>query len=257
MIQTNFYEAIFKRKSVRKYALEFLADDILNEIQAFSKTVVRLDPAIKTEIRFVSRDEIKLILPIKAPHYLMFYSEKTDGDLMNAGYMLQQIDLFLSMNRIGSCYLGMAQPTQIAKDQSNLDFVIVLAFGNPLETVHRLNLEAFKRKSLGDISHNINNEQFQWIVEAARVAPSASNTQPWFFVNEGDLIHVYRNKPSFIKAFLLDRMNQIDIGIVLYHMVLRLDFDQIAYTFIKSEQGEAGATKSRVYMISIKIKPAI
>ncbi len=253
MIQTNFYEAIFKRKSVRNYTLEFLENETLSEIQEFASSVKRLNSDIKTEIRFVSRDEIKLVLPIKAPHYLMFYSEKSEGYLMNAGYMLQQIDLFLSMNRIGSCYLGMAQPTQVAKNQSDLDFVIVLAFGSPLETVHRLNLEAFKRKSLGEIAHNINDEQFQWVVEAARVAPSASNTQPWFFVNDGDMMHVYRNKPSFLKAFLYERMNQIDIGIVLYHMALRLEMDQVVYHFLKSERGTLSASKSRDYMMSIKI----
>ncbi len=253
MITTNFYEAIFKRKSVRNYMQEFLEDETLSEIQAFSNAVTRLIPEIKTEIRYVSRDEIKLVLPIKAPHYLMFYSEKSDGYLMNAGYMLQQIDLFLSMNRIGSCYLGMAQPTQVAKDQSDLDFVIVLAFGNPRETVHRLNLEAFKRKSLGEIAHNINDEQFQRIVEAARVAPSASNSQPWFFTNDGEWMHVYRNKPSFLKAFLYERMNQVDIGIVLYHMALRLDYDQNGYQFVKSERGESSTSKNHTYMMSIKL----
>ncbi len=253
MIQTNFYEAIFKRKSVRNYTQEFLEAETLTEIQDFANSVKRLFPEIKTEIRYVNRDEIKLILPIKAPHYLMFYSEKTEGYLMNAGYMLQQIDLFLSMNRIGSCYLGMAQPTQVAKDQSNLDFVMVLAFGNPLETVHRLNLEAFKRKSLGEIAHNINEEKFQKIVEAARVAPSASNSQPWFLTYDAGTIHIYRNKPNFIKAFLYERMNQVDIGIVLYHIVLRLEFDQIGYKFEKSERGISGASKNQNYMISIKI----
>jgi hypothetical protein len=257
MIQTNFYEAIFKRKSVRNYTLEFLDEQTLKEIQAFSSSVKRLDPTIKTEIRFASRDEIKLVLPIKAPHYLMFYSEKSEGYLVNAGYMLQQIDLFLSMNRIGCCYLGMAQPTQVAKDQSDLDFVMVLAFGNPLETVHRLNLEAFKRKSLGEIAHNINDEQFQLVVEAARVAPSASNKQPWYFVNDHDMMHIYRNKPGFLKAFLYERMNQIDIGIVLYHMTLRLENDRIDYSVVKSDRGEAGVSKNRSYMMSIKIQPAV
>lgn len=257
MIDTNFYEAIFKRKSVRNYTQEFLEEETLSEIKAFADSVKRLDPEIKTEIRFVSRDEIKLVLPIKAPHYLMFYSEKREGHLMNAGYMLQQIDLFLSMNRIGSCYLGMAQPTQVAKDQSELDFIMVLAFGNPLETVHRLNLEAFKRKSLGDIALNINDEQFQRVVEAARVAPSASNSQPWFFVNDGNYIHVYRNKPNIIKAFLYERMNQIDIGIALYHMSLRLEYDQIVHSFVKSERGESGASKSRDYMMSIQLDQAL
>jgi hypothetical protein len=151
----------------------------------------------------------------------------------------------------------MAQPTQVAKDQSDLDFVMVLAFGNPLETVHRLNLEAFKRKSLGEIAHNINDEQFQLVVEAARVAPSASNKQPWYFVNDHDMMHIYRNKPGFLKAFLYERMNQIDIGIVLYHMTLRLENDRIDYSVVKSDRGEAGVSKNRSYMMSIKIQPAV
>ena len=49
-------------------------------------------------------------------------------------------------------------------------------------------------------------------------APSSINTQPWKFVHEKDLIHLYYEKHSIISKLPLEYFNHIDLGIALAHL---------------------------------------
>lgn len=66
-------------------------------------------PGIRTGTRAFDNKEVKGMLKIDAPHFLVFFSEPEEGYLVNAGFMLQQLDLYLSAKGIGSCYQGTAK----------------------------------------------------------------------------------------------------------------------------------------------------
>ena len=215
MEQNFLYEAISKRKSIRKYNPIPLDEEILAEISEYLLNVKTLFPEIKTEMRLYEQTEVKSLLPIKAPHYLLFFSESKEGYLTNAGYMLQQVDLFLSSKGIGSCYLGMAKPIKEVLKSTELEFVMMIAFGDPAEPVYRDNVSEFNRNSLPQISSNADNDN---ILEAARLAPSATNSQPWFFTGNIDIINVYCAKHNAIKAIIYEKLNKLDMGIALYHI---------------------------------------
>lgn len=214
------YEAIFKRKSVRKYDMLPLSQDTLATIMEFAIHAEPLCDGIAFEFAFLGTKEVNGLMAIKAPHYLCIYSEKKEGYLMNAGYVLQQADLFLSSINIGSCWLGVAKPNKdIPLKRNGLDFVIMLAFGNATEPVHRENIAAFRRKSLSEIT---NIQGMDHILEPVRLAPSASNTQAWFFGGNQKEIIVSRAKLNLIKNAVYGKMNQTDIGIALCHLCLSL-----------------------------------
>ena len=73
--------------------------------------------------------------------------------------------------------------------------------------------------------------ELEKLLEPVRLAPSASNTQPWFFSGNKNEIIVSREKLSFIKAPIYKRMNQIDIGIAICHLWLSLDHEGKTLTF--------------------------
>jgi hypothetical protein len=236
LIMTNnqLYEAIFRRKSVRKYDMTPLSTTIIAELQKFASSVKSLDEKIKYEFSYLSTNDVKNLLPLKAPHYICLYSEKKGNYLMNAGFLLQQIGLYLSANDLGSCWLGMAKPSkQVTKLKNGLEFVIMLAFGNSNEPVHRTNTSEFNRNSLSSISKIVGADE---LLEPVRIAPSAANTQPWFFSGNADEITVSREKLNLIKAPLYGKMNQIDIGIALTHLWLSLDHQgkSVAFDFEKA-----------------------
>ena len=120
--------------------------------------------------------------------------------------MLQQMDLFLSANGIGSCWQGIPKPTKTILNSSKLQFIIVLALGRPLENLHRQSISEFKRKSFNEITNIRDMDQ---LLEPARLAPFAT-VQPWFFTGGNDVIHAYCVKSKLlIKVSLLENMNRL------------------------------------------------
>ncbi|MDD3173339.1 MAG: nitroreductase family protein [Herbinix sp.] len=249
MTNNQLYEAIFKRKSIRKYDLKPLPAETLSAVKQFANTAKPLDNSIKFEFLYLATQDVKNILPIKAPHYICLYSEKKENYLMNAGFLLQQLDLFLSANNLASCWLGMAKPTkQVPEQQNGLEFVIMLAFGNSNEPIHRLDTTEFIRKSMSDISNIAGGEE---LLEPVRLAPSASNSQPWFFSGNINEIEISREKLNLIKAPLYGKMNQIDIGIALFHLWLSLDHQGKTANFAFQK---AAAPSGYEFMVKVKVK---
>lgn len=219
----NLYDYIYKRKSTRKYDMTPIDNDTLNKIKDFANNLKRLSPDIQTDYQITN--DAKNLLPIKAPYYFMLSSEPTGDYLQNIGFMWQQMDLYLSSLGLGSCWLGMAKPTN--DFNTKYQFVIALAFGNPIESPYR-ELSQFNRKPLPEISIGNDNR-----LESARLAPSATNSQNWFFDCTSDNIDVYQKKLNFAKALMYDKMNKVDMGIALCHLYLATQHNNNEFIFEK------------------------
>lgn len=224
----ELYDSIFVRKSTRKFKKDKLSPEQESAIMDFASKATPLYPGIKTKFVIVPPAEINTILAVKAPHYLLIYSEKKQGELMNAGFILQQIDLYLSTQEIGSCWLGATKPKTTSLE--GLEFVIMLAIGMPKEPVYRENVDEFRRKPLTEISQGEEPG-----LEAARLAPSARNGQPWYFVCEDGNVKIYRKKPSGLLNSVFDRLAQIDVGITMCHLMLACKKDGRLFTFDDSK----------------------
>ncbi len=240
---TDLYEFIFKRKSTRKYDMTPLDAATLNKIRSFANDVRRLYPKIKTAFEITG--DVKNILPVRAPHYFIISSEKNDGYLENVGFMFQQVDLFLSSMGLGSCWLGMARPTSETKSEpkTELLFVIILAFGKTVDSPHR-EPSAFTRKPLTEVSSGADNR-----LEAARLAPSATNSQNWFFACDNGKIDVFQKKLNPAMALMYDKMNKVDMGIALCHLCVATEHNGLKFVFSK----EAGKDrKGYIYTGTVK-----
>ncbi len=232
----ELYQTIFKRKSIRKYQQQKLSVEELQEIEDFLKEAEVIDPEIKFETKIVDSDQVKSLIPIKAPHYLQFFSEEKGDYLLNAGFILQQLDLYLAANNLGSCWFGMAKPKKEIIADSELEYVITLVFGRAAEENIRDSIEDFDRKTLSEIKEG--NDHYD-LLEAARLAPSATNGQPWYFKVEADQIHLFQNEPNFIKKFFYEKMNRIDMGITLAHLWLAAVEHDYNFNFKKYSQAPA------------------
>lgn len=206
MKSKDFYNIIFKRKSIRKYNLESLDPNVFEGISTYINIVKPMYEDIKVEIKIVTQETVKTLFPIKTPYYILISSENKVGCLINVGFMLQQVDLFLSENEISSCWVGTAQPKKEIVNESELEYVIALAFGSHAENLHRENVLEFKRKANEEIRDTNQKDEF---IESVLLAPSATNSQPWFFRIDADKIHAYCIKSSLVKAILYKKMNQI------------------------------------------------
>ena len=150
-------------------AMTPLDTNSLSDIARQLKNVIPMYPDIETEINIVSPGDVKGFIQVKAPHYIVAFSEVKEGYLTNIGFMLQQMDLFFSANGIGCCWQGWPKPTHELRNNRNMEFIIVLAFGLPKETLHREFIHEFKRKPLDQIKDI---KGFDEVIEPARLAPS-------------------------------------------------------------------------------------
>lgn len=214
-MKKQYYETIFKRKSFHLFAdvgSEKITAEELENIEKAYADFERLCPDIKTKIRILPADKINF--KRDAEYCILLYSEKKDNYLLNAGFLGEQLDLYLVEHDIGSLWYGIGRPDQPEYD--GLDYVIMIAVHKVSDpTKYRKDMFKAKRKPLNEVwSGNV--PEF---ADVARFAPSACNSQPWYVENTDGVLSVYRRrKPGkfgIMPAHLVPYFNRIDMGIYL------------------------------------------
>ena len=209
----NYFEQIFKRKSFHLFTNgETTSEEDLNCIEHFIKDITPLYPDIKTEIVIVKESETTCSRG--ADYCILFYSDSKGEYLRNIGYIGEQIDLYCSSIGIGALWFGIGKPKKTRNN--GLDYVIMIAIKRMPSNSFRKDMYKSKRKPLNEI----------WlgddlgIANITRFSPSACNTQPWYVINKGRELLVYRyKKPGKRGIMPVDKVmyyNKIDIGIYLF-----------------------------------------
>jgi nitroreductase len=252
MEPNNLYPAIFKRKSVRNYDLTPLNEDTLNKIREHIIELKPLYPDIKTELKIISTEDVNRRIMKKAPHYLAVFSENKEGYMNNVGYMGQQMDLYLSAKGIGSCWQGIPTVKKEVIKSTSLKFIILLAFGKAKEPLHRSDISEFnKRKKIPAISNAEIPDEF---IEAVRLAPSATNQQPWFLTGDDKMINVYSVKSGILKGFMTGKYIPIDLGIALCHLQIAAEHFGKNTEIMSDKTAENNSPKNMEYVASLKME---
>lgn len=214
-MNNEYYKTIFKRKSFhlfRNTSSEKISEAELEGIKKAFNSFERLYPEIRTAIRIVPSSVINL--KRDSEYCILIYSAKEPNYLMNAGYIGEQLDLYLVKNNIGSLWYGIGKPDIAVYD--GLDFVIMIAVRKISdESQYRKDMFKSKRKDLSAIWTG----DTMGIAEVARYAPSACNSQPWLVTNENGILTVTRYKKQSRIGIMSPKtafyFNRIDIGIFL------------------------------------------
>lgn len=249
--KAGLYEAIFKRKSFhlfRGVGDDSLAqselDAILDAYQGFD----RLLPEIRTAVRIVPAHEVNF--KRDAEYCILIYSEKKENYLMNAGYIGEQLDLWLVSHNIGSLWFGIGRPDEPSYD--GLDFVIMIAIHKVSDdTRFRKDMFKAKRKPLEEVWSGDGLD----IADITRFAPSACNTQPWYVENKDGVLTVFRyrkpGKRGIMPTSSVSYYNRIDIGIYLCILEVCLQKNGVCFerALFPDDGGEDEFTKVAVYKI--------
>jgi len=195
-------EMIRKRKSCRSFTSVPVDAATIETIRAFP--MKPLYPEIKVHWDIVPRNQVKCICPWTTPQLITIYSEERSGYLENIGFLFQQMDLYLQTLGLGVCWLGMGKLNpKTTQEVPGMKFIIMLAFGHPKGDQLRHDQKDFRRKSMEQITDRADPK-----LEPARLAPSAVNSQPWYFTHEGDTVHVWCSQKG----------SRLDAGIALAHL---------------------------------------
>lgn len=217
----NAYEAIFRRRSVRKYKNEVLPQKLFHHILRFQEKISALDPEISVEWQVINAIEGRCPLKgkflVKAPYYLVLHSEETPGAARNAGYMMEQMVVFLTTKGIGTCYQGAAKAPALSPDRRPQ---IIVAFGYEEESCAG-NRKKSPRKPAAELCtwKEEGDKAAKAVLEALIASPSAFNRQPWRFVYRKGCFHMFVKKPGFLERFK-GGIKEIDCGIAMANAVL-------------------------------------
>lgn len=236
-------DIIYQRKSIRKYTGEPVDKETVTKILDFCQQVKPLYPEIKAKAQVVEKDQVRFYFPWKTPQLIAIFSENLPGYLENVGFMFQQVELYLQSIGLGACWMGLGKfRKNEVPEADGMEFVIFIAFGKPAEPLYRT-ISEFNRKSLSNISDREDPR-----LECARLAPSSTNSQPWYFTHEGDTIHAFCSEAGILRHALLGNMNRIDMGIALAHLYLE---NKETFRFFAAEPEDS--PKGYRYTGSIKL----
>lgn len=252
----TLYEAIYVRRSIRSFRMEPVADDILKGIMDLVAEMNPLFPQIKFRVDIVDclsrKGKVGGVFTKTAPYYLAVFSEPKEKYDMNAGYVMQQISLYLTAKGVGSCFQGMGKMKESPAD--GMRFVMLMAFGFPKGALIRHDYEA-KRLSLEELC--VYKERPRtWvkeILEAARLAPSSFNSQPWRFVVYENRVHVFSKNPT-TTASKKGKFNEFNFGVMLGNVMVAAEEIWVDLDLIKLNNITHKSIPNNQYMLSILLK---
>ena len=175
-----------------------------------------------------------------ANNYIAGKVKKTQYDLEDFGYAFERIILKLTGLGLGTCWLGGALNRSEFHDIMNIrddEFIpAVTPVGftrsyNFREKMIRFVIKAKKRKPWNELFFNekklpLSESKaggYKLPLEMTRLAPSASNKQPWRIVKEGDGFHfLLERDPAYQKRLqgMGYDLQRTDMGIAMCHFEL-------------------------------------
>ena len=186
---------------------------------------------------------------VRAPYYLTIYSEKKDRFMMNAGCIMEQLSLYMLTLGLGSCFLGSVSYRQKRDD---LEPVIIMAFGKSAGALTRRATEA-KRIPMHELCI-FKEEPRHWtqdVMEAARLAPSAMNSQPWRFVIMKSRIHFFSKKRDIDR---FGKWDEFSFGCLFAHVLVTAEEQWLDVDLIRLENISQKNFRSSQYVLSALIK---
>ena len=133
----NLYDMIGKRQTVRDFQMKQIEETVLKGFRRYVGEMFSPYPDIPYRVETVCSLEEKVgkgLFFVKAPYYISFLTEESREALLNAGYIMEELSLYLAARGIGTCYQGLLK---IKKEQEGLKEVLVMAAGYPKRYLYR------------------------------------------------------------------------------------------------------------------------
>lgn len=248
----NLYDGIFVRQSVRKFIREPIEQQLLDNIINFVNHLQGIDNSCEVKYEIINtlqeRDKNTRSNLFKAPYYFVLYSKKSDNYLVNAGYLLEHVCLYMTTKGLATCFI---QSTGKEKNKEDYEPVLKIAFGKSEKNIYRDEKKA-KRLNLSEIcvfKENVK-EDVKVILKAGRMAPSSFNSQPWRMVVYANRIHLFCKKERFaIKR--IKQLHSIDMGIVLANLCIGAEEVWYTIEMVKLENILEQNFRKNEYVITI------
>lgn len=244
----SIIETIKKRRSVRTY----LKKPVENEMDSVLKIIEspKIGP-FGNEIRLkllnfseLERNEIKTMgtygLIKGARHFILSAISESERVYEDCGYSFEKVILELTDLDLGTCWMGgtfnRASFASMMELSANEILPIISPVGYPAqkmslkESMIRKAIGADKRKPWDKIFFSGNFAvsftqddagKYAEALESVRLAPSASNKQPWRIVKENNAFHFFlKRTKGYGRVLGTIDLQKVDLGIAMSHFEL-------------------------------------
>ncbi|MFU8786115.1 MAG: nitroreductase family protein [Candidatus Izemoplasmataceae bacterium] len=270
-------DIILKRKSIRTYRKEGLSDIDITKIHELIKNIESMAGPFKNAIRlnYHENQYIDDEKPKKIGTYgfvknaKTFVSGKVNHSylgLIDFGYLFEYFILKATEINLGTVWLGgtfnrksfniLLSPQEvipaitpigyISNTQSFVDKVIRKSSKGD----NRLSFDSLFFQENFNTPLDYKNNGLCEALNLIRLAPSASNKQPWRFLIKDQMLHVYiKRTPNYAKVLKYD-IQAVDIGIALCHTVIAFNLSIETPEFLTAKPNIETAFE---YIASIKL----
>jgi len=248
-MENTWQEAISARTSRRSYVSGELPSNTLEKVSGIIESVKGAPFGTEADfqlIRKYSEENSRLKLGTYgfisgARYFIAGQVEPGVKAFIDYGYLLEKIILTLTINNLGTCWLGGTF------DRGEFAIAVNLKDGYIIPAITPVGIPT-ENRSLGDrlirfgagshnrkaweslffhekpgkaLSKNEAGQGLSAVLEMVRIAPSASNLQPWRFLKKGNSFDIYlQRKPGYKSRFGGVDLQMIDIGIAVCHFDL-------------------------------------
>lgn len=245
-------DLIRERYSCRSYTAAPLSEDTQNHLKDLlgRSTAGPLGSQMRFELVGASQDDWSALKGLGtygfikgAGGYIICAVNRSKHNMEDFGYVLEKIVLIATDKGLGTCWLGGSfSKSSFAKKISPcadelIPAVIAIGYGaNKRRLIdalirrhagsdHRLPWrELFFDGTFNNPLEQANIGVFVMCLEAVRLAPSASNKQPWRIVKDGPMWHFYLNRTKGYgnrnQSIGLADLQRVDMGIAMCHFDL-------------------------------------
>ncbi len=244
-------DIIRQRKSIRKYSGEALSINDRELLISYLSEEKNLIGPFGNTIKIVFKDLNLMDEKIgtygfikKAPSFLVAICKNNRENLLDLGCVFENLILFLQQNNINTCWLGgtfKRKKLQMEEEMVEGDFIpIISPIGYAAEQPHLFG-KIIRKMAKADSRIEFNQLFFQddfqnpivdkekvEILKYVRLAPSASNKQPWRIVccNNGKTHFFIERTPKYGSSMGYD-IQMVDMGIALSHYLKFNDNEEI------------------------------
>jgi hypothetical protein len=227
----SWFDAIFLRHSQRKYSGEKPDESVVDRLDTVCNNFRPFSGSRAVLVREPGDDVFRGIIGSyfkvsNAPYYIAFIGDMTAHHVQEVtgyigeGIILEATDLGLNTCWVGGFFRREAVMNQVSL-QDDEQVLAITPIGYSEDDSERVGVSSknHKRKNLNKLIVKGNLEENSWskiALEAARLAPSAANRQPWKFdIQTNSIIVSVDNKR---REFSVSR--RLDCGIAMLHLEL-------------------------------------
>jgi nitroreductase len=271
-------DIIKNRHSVRTYSSEIMDKELRSKLVQYAAEIKGpFDSEIRLELidshNFIDRSggKIGTYGVVKgAKTFIAGVADKKEYSMEQLGYCLEKLMLFAASLGLGTCWLGgtfkRSQFAELVNLKEEELIPAVTPVGQPAEK--RTLIESMMRRLAGSDNRKPWEELFfdesfdkvlslekaghyAAILEMVRLAPSASNKQPWRVLKQGNEYHLYLNQAKGYSDALGFNIQKIDMGIAMCHFEMTaLEAELKGNWMVKPQSPLIGQAQDLEYIVS-------